>query len=295
MRGPSTNVQEAGPSGFADPAVASGRHRPYSSMSSKPHPTGGNGVDSEHGHAKSTHETKGTGKGNSRLQKELSLDTVRGRGNGDVKAGASSSTTKPKENVERRLKTNHDAETSRASSDAPQEYYSHPGHARGTSKASKTPTPVSSTFPEMARSRSGRGTAGGGGSGGVDSTSKRPRKKSLSGGGASSTVRGENRPGTSGGTTQYASASTVTAVGTSISPGNSAAFATKAVIEGVDSTNPGDDGPEGDNTNNKPEKRYCICNDYSYGSMVACDGETCSGEWFHWKCVGLKAEPTGSE
>jgi hypothetical protein len=38
-------------------------------------------------------------------------------------------------------------------------------------------------------------------------------------------------------------------------------------------------------------RRYCICQSASYGDMVACGNEQCPFEWFHWGCVGLKAEP----
>lgn len=27
--------------------------------------------------------------------------------------------------------------------------------------------------------------------------------------------------------------------------------------------------------------------------MVACDNDDCPYQWFHWTCVGLKAEPKG--
>ncbi|KAL2127417.1 hypothetical protein VTI74DRAFT_10768 [Chaetomium olivicolor] len=39
---------------------------------------------------------------------------------------------------------------------------------------------------------------------------------------------------------------------------------------------------------------YCICNQVSYGEMVACDGEGCPREWFHLECVGLKVAPKGN-
>jgi inhibitor of growth protein 3 len=42
------------------------------------------------------------------------------------------------------------------------------------------------------------------------------------------------------------------------------------------------------------DRKYCICQAVSYGDMVACDNEQCPYEWFHWSCVGLKAEPTGT-
>ncbi|KJZ79067.1 hypothetical protein HIM_01218 [Hirsutella minnesotensis 3608] len=42
------------------------------------------------------------------------------------------------------------------------------------------------------------------------------------------------------------------------------------------------------------DKRYCLCNNVSYGDMVACDNDNCPYEWFHWSCVGLKSEPNGT-
>merc|ERR1719228_2332765 len=41
------------------------------------------------------------------------------------------------------------------------------------------------------------------------------------------------------------------------------------------------------------EPRYCICNQVSYGDMVACDNEDCPYEWFHYPCVGITAPPKG--
>eukprot|EP00762_Andalucia_godoyi_P002381 ANDGO_02816.mRNA.1 PHD finger protein ING2 len=43
------------------------------------------------------------------------------------------------------------------------------------------------------------------------------------------------------------------------------------------------------------EPRYCVCNNVSYGEMVACDNPDCPhGEWFHYVCVGLKSAPSGT-
>jgi len=41
------------------------------------------------------------------------------------------------------------------------------------------------------------------------------------------------------------------------------------------------------------EPRYCICNQVSYGDMVACDNDDCPYEWFHYPCVGISAPPKG--
>lgn len=38
--------------------------------------------------------------------------------------------------------------------------------------------------------------------------------------------------------------------------------------------------------------KYCFCNKPSDGKdMIACDGEDCKKEWFHFECVGLKEAP----
>ncbi|KAF3424406.1 hypothetical protein E2986_07894 [Frieseomelitta varia] len=54
----------------------------------------------------------------------------------------------------------------------------------------------------------------------------------------------------------------------------------------VDSDNP-------DWTYDPNEPRYCICNQVSYGDMVACDNSDCPFEWFHYPCVGITAPPKG--
>ncbi|OMO99317.1 Zinc finger, FYVE/PHD-type [Corchorus capsularis] len=41
------------------------------------------------------------------------------------------------------------------------------------------------------------------------------------------------------------------------------------------------------------EPTYCLCNQVSYGEMVACDNPDCKIEWFHFGCVGLKEQPKG--
>ncbi|KAF0290305.1 Inhibitor of growth protein 3 [Amphibalanus amphitrite] len=41
------------------------------------------------------------------------------------------------------------------------------------------------------------------------------------------------------------------------------------------------------------EPRYCVCQNVSYGDMVACDNRECPFEWFHYACVGITAPPKG--
>ncbi|KAK5314979.1 hypothetical protein LTR93_009981 [Exophiala xenobiotica] len=44
------------------------------------------------------------------------------------------------------------------------------------------------------------------------------------------------------------------------------------------------------------EKRYCICNQRSYGEMVACENEKdCPYEWFHTGCLNMKKVPDDDE
>ncbi|XP_052863686.1 putative uncharacterized protein DDB_G0271606 [Anopheles cruzii] len=41
------------------------------------------------------------------------------------------------------------------------------------------------------------------------------------------------------------------------------------------------------------EPRYCVCNQVSYGDMVACDNDGCPFEWFHYPCVNITSSPKG--
>lgn len=41
------------------------------------------------------------------------------------------------------------------------------------------------------------------------------------------------------------------------------------------------------------EPKFCMCQQVSFGLMVACDGAMCPYDWFHYQCVGLTEKPTG--
>ncbi len=41
------------------------------------------------------------------------------------------------------------------------------------------------------------------------------------------------------------------------------------------------------------EPLYCLCRQFAYGDMIACDNEDCEIEWFHMPCVKLKSTPKG--
>ncbi len=48
------------------------------------------------------------------------------------------------------------------------------------------------------------------------------------------------------------------------------------------------------NTSSSQGGSFCICGRGFVGKMIACDMAGCEVEWFHFECVGLSEEPTGS-
>lgn len=52
-----------------------------------------------------------------------------------------------------------------------------------------------------------------------------------------------------------------------------------------------EDQKDTDESDSDQEPQYCTCGKPSDGNMVACDGENCVHEWYHFECVGLKAAP----
>ncbi|XP_049530027.1 bromodomain-containing protein DDB_G0280777-like isoform X2 [Anopheles darlingi] len=64
-----------------------------------------------------------------------------------------------------------------------------------------------------------------------------------------------------------------------------------ASLETIDSGIPLE--PESEWSYDPNEPRYCICNQVSYGDMVACDNEGCPFEWFHYPCVNITSSPKG--
>ncbi|XP_056632425.1 inhibitor of growth protein 3-like isoform X1 [Diorhabda sublineata] len=61
----------------------------------------------------------------------------------------------------------------------------------------------------------------------------------------------------------------------------------------VDSNSQNADVADGEWSYDPNEPRYCLCNQVSYGDMVACDNQDCPSEWFHYPCVGITAPPKG--
>ena len=46
-----------------------------------------------------------------------------------------------------------------------------------------------------------------------------------------------------------------------------------------------------DPNNEQKHKLYCYCNKPYFNPMIACDGKTCTIEWFHYSCVNLTRTP----
>ncbi|CAD6946780.1 unnamed protein product [Tilletia controversa] len=57
--------------------------------------------------------------------------------------------------------------------------------------------------------------------------------------------------------------------------------------EGAQAEELGDEDADGDEDAPGDEEKYCYCDDYSDGFMIACDGDNCPLQWCHYKCVGL--------
>jgi hypothetical protein len=43
------------------------------------------------------------------------------------------------------------------------------------------------------------------------------------------------------------------------------------------------------------DTKYCYCDSVSSGRMLACDGEQCKREWFHFDCLGIDEAPEDKE
>ncbi|KAK3383093.1 inhibitor of growth proteins N-terminal histone-binding-domain-containing protein [Lasiosphaeria ovina] len=79
------------------------------------------------------------------------------------------------------------------------------------------------------------------------------------------------------------------------SPGAGAGGAVhpRSGIDDDDEEDDEDDAMDVDDDDAGDDKKYCLCQNVSFGDMVACDNDDCPYEWFHWGCVGLKSEPNG--
>ena len=150
---------------------------------------------------------------------------------------------------------------------------------RTTGKASKTATPISSSFPEPARPRSGRN---------AEPAIKRSHKK-----GAGILAQQQQQQQQQQQEQQQQQQQQQHQQQQEQQPQQHTQARARQptfVEEEVSSSIHGDGDEEEDH---EGEPRYCYCNGYSYGEMVACDFDGCEREWFHLECAGLAKAPTG--
>jgi len=149
------------------------------------------------------------------------------------------------------------------------------------SRASKTSTPVTGTFPidahvPMARSRSTRKT----GTQTASHASSESNKEAPPTSAAATTTTT---------TTTKRSHKKKVEQDVSSPPASDADEAVADVDDDAADAEVEGDGEGEDGDEDGP--RYCYCNQVSYGQMVGCDNENCPREWFHLRCVGLSEAP----
>ncbi|XP_019544651.2 inhibitor of growth protein 3 isoform X2 [Aedes albopictus] len=133
----------------------------------------------------------------------------------------------------------------------------------------------------------GAGSLGGGGPGGISSASSSSGPSSSGGIGIGGAAGGSGIGGLGAG---IAGSSSGGSAHTAHLPGGPPMGPSVVLNENgmvVEQT------PEGEWTYDPNEPRYCICNQVSYGDMVACDNEDCPFEWFHYPCVNITSTPKG--
>lgn len=227
-----------------DPA----RSKPPPSSSNKQ--TNGNGLHTSQAdvekpvgnNGKNNAEVKKPIKESPLIEQQTADDTAVGGGAGaGAGAGDLSVPKKVPEKVLKREETeNGSVGGSRSRADRPPSIST---STRGAGKTSKTATPISGSFPEPQRPRSGRTN---------EMTIKRSHKKGA---------------------------------------GLAAQLAAQAAAVEEEGSPIQGDGEEEEEEDDPTNLRYCYCDGVSYGDMVACDSDTCKGQWFHYECAGLTKAP----
>lgn len=134
---------------------------------------------------------------------------------------------------------------------------------------------------------------------------KKKQKKwsSVSNGGSGSNITSNNSINASSGSSQVqvmlnsansggsGTTNNVSVSNSSNSHGNGVAAPESPVVDA--SSTQAAEVTDGEWSYDPNEPRYCLCNQVSYGDMVACDNEDCPSEWFHYPCVGITAPPKG--
>ena len=316
--------QDSGPAASAD--VASGGRRRPSSLTSNQLQAANDASTAVHDEPGPTtaktnvSESKSSAKAVAKPAKDLHLESKNEGGLGETSKGGDGGggsprrpgSAKTKENVSRATgETDDDDGLSKRGASAgvsnknPTSINTGTAMPRGSSRSSKTSTPVNANFPEQLRSRSSRGGDG------VSAAKRAPKK-----GGAASSVRHQppshSPPAESPRARGERGTSKTTATTRIKDDPLESAAPTGGEVTANREGEPGradDDGDaepaeareddeeaeveedEDDEGSSSLEPRYCYCNQVSYGSMVACDAKDCPREWFHLNCVGLTKPP----
>ncbi|KIW14224.1 hypothetical protein PV08_07006 [Exophiala spinifera] len=181
----------------------------------------------------------------------------------------------------------------------------------GRGRASKTSTPVASTFADAEESES---ASANGGKSDTGSKSRRPARPRVKDHGLHDSLSPKGLPmkrfhKKNGSLSVYASGPgsatgrTKDENGTPLSATPSVSDKDRDVDKGGESLglglglgveNEDDDAADGDGEH-EDEERYCYCQGVSYGEMVACDKADCPRQWFHLECIGLKSVPKSAK
>jgi len=141
-----------------------------------------------------------------------------------------------------------------------------------TGRVSKTATPMSANFPEVASRNTARSRARDNGGNGSHASSE----SGTGPGERMSTREKRRRDG------KQASEARKLALTEDVASENG---------EEADAEEVEGEEEEEEEEGEENEPRYCYCNEVSYGFMVACDNENCPRQWFHIRCTGLREAP----
>ncbi|OAL32641.1 hypothetical protein AYO20_07799 [Fonsecaea nubica] len=173
----------------------------------------------------------------------------------------------------------------------------------GRGRASKTSTPVVSTFAEVDAAE----TSSTGGNGGGATKAKRPARPRVKDHGLHDSLSPKGlpmkRPHKKSASLSFPSTSNAlgsqrvkdeTDPPTKSSTPSERDLATGTPVINAEAGEVEDEDEEIDGLE-EDEERYCYCQGVSYGEMVACDRDDCPRQWFHLECIGLKSVPKSAK
>ncbi|OAP55839.1 hypothetical protein AYL99_09991 [Fonsecaea erecta] len=173
----------------------------------------------------------------------------------------------------------------------------------GRGRASKTSTPVVSTFAEVDAAE----TSSTGGNGGAANKAKRPARPRVKDHGLHDSLSPKGlpmkRPHKKSASLSFPSTASVTGSQrvkdetdppTKSSTPSERDLGASSIVNHTDAGDADEEEEENDGLE-EDEERYCYCQGVSYGEMVACDRDDCPRQWFHLECIGLKSVPKSAK